>query len=111
MSERLWVQIPAPYTIWTWHFYIDFLLKAYCLFDTTENKRKRDRGWPIFKKKLISQNQDEDKIKRVLTICTFGGSSSVISNLLRKGSRVGNRSLMSNMSLCIGRNLCKETHR
>ena len=32
-------------------FYIDLLYKLYgCLFEKTENKRKRGRGWPIFKK-------------------------------------------------------------
>ena len=34
--------------IWTF-FHIDLLLKLYCLFEKTENKRKRGRGWPIFR--------------------------------------------------------------
>ena len=30
-------------------FHVDLLLKLYCLFEKTENKRKRVWGWPIFK--------------------------------------------------------------
>ena len=30
-----------------------FVVKLYCLFEMTKNIRKRDRGWPIFEKKLV----------------------------------------------------------
>ena len=48
--ESLWVQIPAPYTGWRWYFHTDLPLKLCCLLEKTENKRKRDWGWPIFYK-------------------------------------------------------------
>ena len=35
-------------------FHIHLLLKLYCLFEKTENKQKKGRGWPIFKKKTKS---------------------------------------------------------
>ena len=35
------------------YFHIDLLLELYCLFEKTENKRKRGWGWPIFLKKNI----------------------------------------------------------
>ena len=41
---------PALYTGWKWHFLHWVVVKLYCLFEKTENKRKRSRGWPIFKK-------------------------------------------------------------
>ena len=45
-----WVRIPARYTGWIWHFvHIDLLLKLYCLFEETENKRKRGRIKKLFK--------------------------------------------------------------
>ena len=31
------------------------LQKLYCLFEKTENKRKRGRGWPIFRKKIACE--------------------------------------------------------
>ena len=51
MFERSWVQIPAPYTGWTF-FTLICGKKCIGLFEKTENKRKRGRGWPIFSKKL-----------------------------------------------------------
>ena len=33
--------------IWTF-FYFELLQKLYCLFEKTENKRKRGQGWSIF---------------------------------------------------------------
>ena len=33
-------------------FHDDLLLKLYCLFGKTEDKRKRGRGWPFFKKRF-----------------------------------------------------------
>ena len=33
-------------------FHIDLLKNLYCLFEKTENKQNRGRGWP-FKKKLF----------------------------------------------------------
>ena len=48
--QRSWVRILAPDTGWTWHFSHWFVVKIVCLFEKTENKRKRGRGWPIFKK-------------------------------------------------------------
>ena len=50
--QRSWVWIPAPYTGWTWHFFTLICCKNcnnVCLRGA-ENKRKRGRGWPIFKK-------------------------------------------------------------
>ena len=44
MFERLWVQIPAPYTGWTFFYW--FFCKNVCL-KWTENKWKRGRGWRI----------------------------------------------------------------
>ena len=45
----------------SWHRILDghfshiFVVKLYCLFEKTENKQKRGRGWSIFfKKKTIS---------------------------------------------------------
>ena len=35
---------------WIDIFHIDWLQKLYCLFEKTENKLKRGRGRPIFKK-------------------------------------------------------------
>ena len=44
MFEMLWVQIPVPYTGWTLdissHWFVE---KLYCLFEKTENKKKRPR--------------------------------------------------------------------
>ena len=34
---------------WMDIFHIHLFLKLYCLFEKTENKRKRGRGWPIKK--------------------------------------------------------------
>ena len=44
------VRISAQYTGWTWHFSRWFVVKLYCLFENTENKQKRGRGWLVFKK-------------------------------------------------------------
>ena len=52
---RSWVRIPSPYTGWTWHFSHWFVVWLYCLFEKTENKRKRGRGWPIFFKKTFGK--------------------------------------------------------
>ena len=38
-------------------FHIDLLLKLYCLFGGTENKRKRGRGGPFFKKKEVGSSR------------------------------------------------------
>ena len=47
--QRSWVRIPVPYTGWTWYFFtLICCKKLYCLFEKTENKRKRGRDWPIF---------------------------------------------------------------
>ena len=35
-------------------FHIHLLLKLYCLFEKTENKQKRGRGWPNFFKTKMS---------------------------------------------------------
>ena len=51
MFKRLWVQIPAPIDKTFFHF--DSLLKLYCLFKMTDNKRLRGRGWPIFLKENV----------------------------------------------------------
>ena len=39
---------------WMYIFQIAVLKKLYCLFEKTENKLKRDQGWPIFIKNNIS---------------------------------------------------------
>ena len=45
---------PGPLYLQDGHdiFYFEILLKLYCLFEKTENSRKRDQGWPI--KNIIS---------------------------------------------------------
>ena len=56
MIQSSWVQIPAPYTGWTWHFFTLICCKNcnnVCL-KKTENKRKRGRGWPIFRKQFLN---------------------------------------------------------
>ena len=58
---RSWVWIPAPYTGWTWHFFTLICCKNcnnVCL-KKTENKRKRGRGWPIFKKRDYRESKYE----------------------------------------------------
>ena len=61
MFRRSWVRIPALYTGWTWVFFtLICCKKIYCLFEKTENKRKRGRSWPIFKKR---QNGDAHRYR------------------------------------------------
>ena len=56
MFRRTWVQIPAPYTAWTWHFFTLICCKNCIVYlKKTENKWKRGRGWPIYFKKPIKQ--------------------------------------------------------
>ena len=43
-------------------FHIDLLLALYCLFEKTKNKRKRDRGWSIFKLKILESGQVQKSI-------------------------------------------------
>ena len=51
MFRRLWVQIPAS---WMNFFHIYLLYKlCWCLFEKTQIKWKRGRGWPIFFKKVF----------------------------------------------------------
>ena len=47
MFRRLWVQIPALYTGWT--FFHIYLCKIFIVCLKRQNKRKRGREWPIFK--------------------------------------------------------------
>ena len=54
------VQIPAPYTGWTIFTFI-------CLFERDENKRKRGRGWPIFKKLIPEQKYIPSEARNVLS--------------------------------------------
>ena len=51
MFKRLWVQIPEQYTGWIWRFFTLICCNncIVCL-KKTKNKRKRGRGWPIFKR-------------------------------------------------------------
>ena len=50
MFERSWVQIPVPYTGWTF-FHIVLLQKMYCLLEKTENKQKEARVGPFLSRK------------------------------------------------------------
>ena len=43
------------------HFHIDLLLKLYCLFEKTENKQKRGRGWPTFLKKYKDKEHRSER--------------------------------------------------
>ena len=46
MFQRLWVRIPAPYTVWTFFTYL-FVEKFVICVWKDENKWKRGRDWPI----------------------------------------------------------------
>ena len=50
MFERSWVRIWHHILMDMTFFRIDLLLKLFCLFEKTKNKRKRGRGWPIKKR-------------------------------------------------------------
>ena len=47
MFQRSWVQIPALYTGWKWHFSHLFVVKIVKCVWKDDNKWKRGRGWPI----------------------------------------------------------------
>ena len=52
MFQRLGVQIPAPYTGWTFsHLFVVKIEK--CVWKD-ENKWKRGRGWPVLKKETLT---------------------------------------------------------
>ena len=53
LFQRSWVRIPAPYTGWTF-FNLYFFVKIVMFVWKDENKRKRGRALPLFKKCLGS---------------------------------------------------------
>ena len=42
-------------------FHIDLFLKLYWLFEKTENKQKRGRGWPTFLKKYKDKEHRSER--------------------------------------------------
>ena len=52
MYKRSWVRIPKPYTGWSLHFFTLICCKIVFLFEKTKKKRKRGRGWHIWKIKF-----------------------------------------------------------
>ena len=61
--RRSWVQIPVPYTGWTWHFFtLICCKKLYYSFEKTENNQKGGRDWSIFKNNSIHNYQKSDVV-------------------------------------------------
>ena len=77
MFERLWVRIPALYIGWTF-FTLICCKKNYCFFEKTENKRKRGRGWPIFKLSFNFANSLSGKKPRIKNPFVMAGALQTI---------------------------------
>ena len=50
MFQRLWIQIPAPYTEWTFFSYICCKNSYDVCLKRQKINNKSGRGWPFFKK-------------------------------------------------------------
>ena len=57
MFKRSWVQIPAPYSEWTWHFFTLICYKN-CIICLKRPKINKKEGWSIFKKITIFMGSD-----------------------------------------------------
>ena len=72
MSKRSWVRIPEYEIIW-W--------KIALKIDKSENKQKRDRGWPIFNKVYALKNMTPSPPLRSLLFVKIDQQEDGATNL------------------------------